>query len=135
MKKIIGIISILILAGVAYGVYKYYQPPADTASKKADYSLEADAFLAEFSTDESQADAKYMDQIVELHGEIQSIEKQGETYLVQLAADNPLSGIAIEFQPNQDLSQYSAQDDISLRARYSGYLMGAALVEGVIIQK
>jgi|GEM_PF-6232880 len=135
MKKILGIVFLLILAVVAYGVFKYYQPPADTANKNADYTVDADAFLVEFSSDETKANTKYMDQIVELHGKIQSVEKQGETYLVQLSSENPMSGIAIEFQPDQDLSQYSAKDDIALRARYTGYLMGAALVEGVIINK
>jgi len=78
--KIKIIVGLVILLGVSFFTYNYVMaPPKDIQSSKADISLSAANFSAEFSKNMSDAEKKYTDKIVGIEGSITEIEENGVT--------------------------------------------------------
>lgn len=80
MKKKVILIGIVILAIIAYFGYNYVMaPPKDISKSKVDIEITATEFAKEFSANEKIATNKYQEKVVEVKGEITSVEKNSIT--------------------------------------------------------
>lgn len=113
MKKKVFILG-LILIVVAFGVYKYvYQEHRDIASEDADYKATVGEIFTAFTTNDSLANAKYLDKTVALRGKISNIDFDTKIITV----DEKLSARFTE-----KLSEnIKPQDSITLKGRVTGY--------------
>lgn len=68
MKKILWIVVILLLIGVAGYFYVFHKPHRDIAGEKAELHLASSSLVQEYSSDEQSANAKYLDKVVEVEG-------------------------------------------------------------------
>lgn len=79
MKKVLGIALVLLLGGGAIALYLWNKPHRDPTQEKAAHQLEATALQQAFLTDIASAMETYLDQVVEVTGEI---TEAGPDYLV-----------------------------------------------------
>lgn len=80
MKKKVILIGIVILAIIVYFGYNYVMaPPKDISKSKVDIEITATEFAKEFSANEKIATNKYQEKVVEVKGEITSVEKNSIT--------------------------------------------------------
>lgn len=79
MKKIIPILLLFILAGLAIGYFMWNKPHRDISGSEADYTLSAEELFSFYSENEDSANTLYLEKVLQLKGEMQG----------QLNLDNP----------------------------------------------
>lgn len=113
MKKKVFILG-LILVGVGFGVYKYlYQGHRDIATEDANYTATVNNIFNAFTTNDSLANAKYLDKTVALRGKISNIDFENKIVTV----DEKVSARFTDKLPKT----IKPQDSINLKGRLVGF--------------
>ena len=132
MKKVLLVLLALAALGAGIGFYMFNKPLTSTQSMKTDYKIESNALLTAFEENEVEANAKYLDKVIEMTGEIDKVEIKDEKTSVYIATDNPPSSIIFQLeQPLEDLSEGQV---VTLKGICTGYLMDVVLVRAVLIK-
>ena len=122
IKKWLIAAVILLLAAVAVLWYLFTEKFDDTKTVKADYTVEAGAFMQEFKKDIRQANAKYTEKIIVVSGVISAIEMADTTANIKI--NDSLSGSYIIFTfQDQHLAEaraLKAGDRVSIKGSCSG---------------
>lgn len=121
-KKIaIGVGVGLVLAGGAYW-YIMNEKFEDTASTKADYTVNAAAFIEAFQAADSSSNAQYREKIITVQGRISEIEAADTT--VNIKFINPTTGsyIIFDFQATNagDAKILQVGDSVAIKGSCSG---------------
>lgn len=116
---LIGIIIIAAIGGVAW--YKLTKGFDDTATTKADYSMNAMDLIAEFKKNEAIANKKYAEKFISVQGKISSIEPVDTSLNVKMA-DSTGSYILFVFQQKDftEVQKLKEGDDVSIKGSCSG---------------
>ncbi|MEK8179659.1 hypothetical protein WMW71_04840 [Flavobacterium buctense] len=113
MKKKVFILG-LILVGVGFGVYKYlYQGHRDIATEEANYTATVNDIFNAFTTNDSLANAKYLDKTVALRGKISTIDFENKIVTVDEKVSARFTGKLPE--------SIKPQDSINLKGRLVGF--------------
>ena len=78
IKKIISLVLIFGIIGAVIAYKMYNKEHVNVAKTKSDISLSADEILNDFSSDESIANTKYLEKIIEVKGVISDIKIEKE---------------------------------------------------------
>ena len=123
-KIFIALFIILTIAGVVIAYYLYNLKPADMNRVKPDYILSSKSLLKEFEENEADANKKYINKVVEVTGEIASINSgESNSLNVSLKTGSNNSSVICTFASKDDLEGYKPGQEISIRGECSGYLM------------
>lgn len=107
MKRIVYILLAIACAGGAIGYYLWNKPQKDMQAAKADMAIDAAALFNEFNTDETAANAKYLDKTVAVSGKVKEVTKT-EDGTVKASLDTGSEfGVFCELDP---LSQHARTD-------------------------
>jgi len=113
MKKKIFILG-LILIVFGFGVYKYlYQGHRDIATEEANYTATVNDIFNAFTSNDSLANAKYLDKTVALRGKISTIDFENKIITV----DEKVSARFTDKLPES----IKPQDSINLKGRLVGF--------------
>lgn len=122
--KILILLVILGIGGASIGYYMYNKPHENIANKKADFSLSADDLMSEFETDEAAAREKYNDKMLELSGNVESVNKSSDGSLTVLFTNSGMSmgnvKAGIQKEEAEKVSNIKSGDQLSLKGRLSG---------------
>lgn len=129
MKKILIVIVVLaaIGAGIAYSIYN--KPHRDIATEEAAFALTADELFDAFEADEPAANAKYLDQTVEVTGEVAEVTENaaGQATITLTAANAMLGGVSTTMQEAGPATVEPGQT-VTVKCRCTGYLMDVILI-------
>lgn len=93
MKKIVFAVVLLALIGVGTGIYLFYKKP-ETVDDKKGIEVAAMALSKEFAADESAANAKYLNKVIEVTGTVAETENnQDGGLMVILDTGDPMAGV------------------------------------------
>lgn len=133
MKRIlIYILLLLITLGVFYAYYEYNRGPASLEKQTADLEISAEELLTSFLTDEQSANEKFLDKVVLVSGRIEGIEKEEKTNSIILDANDPMARIVCEMEALPP--SLKEGDQVSIKARCTGFLIDVILVQGVALE-
>lgn len=133
MKKIVIIVAILGLIGLVYGSFLYLKPTANLQHATPAYSLSAIELFSDYEKDETAANTKYLDKVLQVSGIIESVAENDDGILtITLDANNDLSGVICQLENHN--TTYKAGDSITLKGLCSGMLMDVVLVRCVAIK-
>ena len=122
LKKIgiAGLIALLIGGGVAW--YLFTQKFEDTATAKADYTVQAKALIDEFRKNDSAANKKYAEKIITVSGMVSAIEPADTTLNVKMADTTNGSYIIFAFQPQDfaSVKKITKGSNVSIKGSCSG---------------
>lgn len=128
----LGIIGIL-AAGI-FVVYVFLKPHRDVTNEKA-IPLTAQALYDAFKTNETEANAKYLNKAIELSGEVLDIttNQEGKT-VVNCKTNDPLVVINCTFKTSP--GALKAGDNIVFKGICTGYIPDANVVinEGILVK-
>ncbi|HMQ46098.1 MAG TPA: hypothetical protein PKA00_00095 [Saprospiraceae bacterium] len=133
MKNILIIIGVLAVAG-GIGAYMLYNKPHQNMEKaKAAFEMSAESLFSEYETDESAADAKYLDQIVQVQGQVKEVTKENGIVSVSLEAGGLMGGVNCELD---ELTKHARTDfqegeTVQFKCLCTGMLMDVVLVRCV----
>ena len=135
MKKLLIIVLILVAGAGSYGYYLYTKPRSGAADMKTAYITDAKSLLAEFSTDENSANAKYLGKAIEVSGTIRSIETDDRGTMNVSIETNEMGAVNCQFEKKDQMPELAAGKSINVKGVCSGYLLDVVLVDCVIENK
>ena len=89
---IIGIIAIIIIIAL-YAWYEYNRTVQGLNDVSADYTVNATALINEYVSNETTANQKYQNKILEVKGMIKTVEHNSGTGIVVLGDTTDMSGV------------------------------------------
>ena len=133
MKKIL---SILILAAIIFGSIAYYfyqKSPTSTNALKADYQLTANDLFTEFERDETAANTKYLDKIIEVTGIVKESSSGASNILkVTLDGGGIAFGVICQMENASKITKdFKEGDLVTFKGICTGMLMDVVLVRCV----
>lgn len=127
-KVALMLVFFLAMGGVLAGLYMYNLKDKDLKNVKPDFKMTATELQGAFEADEASAGAAYINKIIEVSGEVETV-KQGEnqTTVITFRTENPLSAVSCTFQAGSGTPDFTAGDQATIRGRCSGFLMDVLL--------
>ena len=105
----------LIIAG-SIGLYMFYMPHRDVQGEKASFTIGAEQLVTEFMNNESESNAKYLDNVVVVKGTVAEIsEDQLKQKVVVLKTKT--AGVSCTFieATNANAEKLSVGDQVSIK--------------------
>ena len=137
MRKYLPYLLLLAAIGAGIGAYQYNKPHKNINKASADFKLTATELFAEFENDETKAQEKYLDKIIQVSGRVSNISKTDqETSIITLESDHMLFGVQCELDAFSDHSTQVLPvegEELSLKGICSGMLSDVVLVRCVIL--
>lgn len=117
------IIGLLLLIIIAVGIYLYLisEKFGDTSGKKADFSVSANDFLTEFSSNLDAANTRYKDKYVSVSGRVSETDATATGEVNVKFADSTGNYIIFAFQDQDidDAKKLKAGDSVTIKANFS----------------
>jgi len=124
-KKIISLFIILTAgAGIGYAVNLYNEKSPDYSHVNPDIKISAVSFIHEYETNDSAANLKYLDRVVETEGTIKKIEKDEKGYYTVVLGDTAnLSSVrcSMDTLHNEDAAHLKAGSSATVRGKCTGF--------------
>ena len=133
MKPIIkyglGAVLAAILIGGYVGYKMWNKPHREVVNTEADVKLEATDLYTQYTTDETAANAKYLDKIVQVCGTVANLSNENNVVTIQLDAGDPMGGVLCELDPMSDHKRTDFQpgERVCFKGICNGYLSDVVL--------
>lgn len=121
------ILFLFLLAAVAaawYGYKEYTRTNKDLASAKADFVLMATDLIKEYESNDAASADKYNGKILEVNGQVKSVEKDDKGYYTVVIGDNTnMSSVrcAIDSTHEDKATGLISQSSVTVRGACTGY--------------
>ena|SRR5688572_7156058 len=136
MKKyIIYFIALVLIVGIG-GYYYVNKPKASLENKQPDVIISPQKLLQDFTTDEQQANAKYLDKIIEVSGKVSAKNvDQNKKISILMDTGDPMSSVTCELSSDQEEKSSSFEEGsfIEIKGKCTGILADIILVDCVIL--
>jgi hypothetical protein len=139
MKRLmIFLLLIIVLAGVWYGYRKYTADVPSLTDLKTDASVSAKDLIAAFEKDSASANKQYLGKILEVTGNIKSIEQ--EEAIVILGDNGSSSSVRCSIDSNfvKNISTLNIGSSTTIKGHCTGFNpdeMGMGLGSDVILNR
>lgn len=121
LKKLLLVKVLLLLIGIIAAWFIFTDKFEDTASARADYTVNALELIAEFKKSDSVANKKYSEKIITVNGKITSVETADTTVNLKITSPEG-SYIIFAFQQKEiaDVKKIKEGDSVSIKGSCSG---------------
>lgn len=136
-KRIIIGILVLGIIGAFVGYKMYNKPHVDVSEASADITISANKILEEFSSDETTANSKYLEKIIEVKGEVLELKTVKGLGIVTLKTNDDFGSVLCHLseEATKKINSLTQGQIISIKGICTGYLMDVILVKCEIINK
>lgn len=128
--------ALILIISIAYLYKEYNRAPADLTNVNPVEKLQADQLMKAFEKDEKMANQTYSGKVVEVTGEISSINNVADSLVsILLETGNPMHQISCTLAPSEipKIEKYGPNQMITIKGFCTGYLMDVELNRCVII--
>lgn len=133
LKIALIVITIIALSGAAAGFYMFNLKPKDLGKVKPDFIVTASELQSSFEENETAAALKYVNKIVEVSGEVGSVEPgENNSVNISLKTNSSFSSVICTFPSGAVSGSIKEGSQISIRGECSGYLMDVLLNNCVV---
>ncbi len=137
MKKNILLGILFLFLAAAYFAYQMYNKSHKNLNEiTADYILKPEIFLNEFEADETKAQTKYLNKVIQLEAQLLEIQKVGAQTIWILATGNPMSNIQCEMDEryiDNVKDKVNTGSTVTIQGICAGKLMDIVLNQAVCI--
>lgn len=142
MKRILKylIVAIVIIGtiGAVVGYYLFNKQQANLLDYKADFAITVDELCLAFETNETQANTRYLNKIIDVSGTIAEINNNADSSLtVTLREANAMSGVSCNIlKPDSSLkNSLVVGNKAIIRGACSGYNLDVALNNCFVVEE
>jgi Flp pilus assembly protein CpaB len=137
MKQMkIILLAVVILAAIAAGyvwLFIWNKPQTNVEQAKG-IQVEAKLLFQAYSSNEQQANAAYLEKIVEVTGEVKTVTRNAEGFMVVLLkTDDPMFGINCTLEQNEVVMKEG--ETVTLKGICTGYLTDVVVIRCIVIKK
>ena len=135
-KRTIIFLSVLVVALIvaAYVYYEYNKPHRSLGH--VDFSLGANELLSEFEMDESVANGKFLDKVIEVKGVVKEIIGSDTARTILLGDAEAMSSVscALTAATSGQVNEVHQGDSATIRGFCTGMLLDVQLVECEVVK-
>ena len=135
-KIAVGII-LLVSIGVMVALNLFHQPHIDVKTSDAGIVISTQDILNDYQEDESLANNKYADQIIQIKGVISDISIEDGSSIIIFKDENGLSSVMCHMSPEENLKVLKLKRDkqITVKGICTGYLLDMIMVRCIIVNQ
>ena len=132
-KNAAGALLCIMLLAAGYGYCFYNRHHMDVSEKNIDFNLTAQQAFDEFNLNENSSNKKYLNKVLKITGQVNSIEITNNNEIIQLNA-NELGGVSCLFSKKNIslLSGLKKGNTVVVKGLCTGFLMDVNLVDCVM---
>lgn len=132
-RKILIVLSIVVLCGVMYGVYVWNKPMRDVADETG-IPVTASVLYNDYIADETASNTKYLNRALEVTGVVADVKKNdaGATYVI-LQTEDPMFGINCTFK--EEPPGIAKGQTITLKGICTAYLDDVIVNQAIQVKK
>ena len=137
MRKYIIYIGLIAVAGTLAAFFMYNKPHESIKKAKPAYELNAGDIYSDFEADETLANEKYLDKVVQVSGTVvESSTTEDGIVSITLDGGGMLGGVICQLDEFSDheRTNYTAGETVTFRGKCTGMLMDVVLVRCVEVQ-
>lgn len=132
-KIIVLALSVAFIVGI-YAYFQYNKTHEDVTNVRPDIQVTAAELYADYSSNEENANQKYLGKLLEISGQISNIEIDTASSKIYLETEDVLAEIQCEMENDVDLSTLKIGDSVTLKGFCSGYLTDVVISRSIIVQ-
>jgi hypothetical protein len=127
MKKVLLVVVVVLLT-VAFFAYRYYNKPHRSLEDEAGIAVDASSLFQAFESNETEANALYLDKVIMVNGKVSSlsINQEGKQVVILETAD-PMFGVSCTLE--EPLVDIEIGTTIAIKGFCKGYLSDVVLTE------
>lgn len=135
LKNIVIVIFVLLVIGAFVGYKMYNKPHVNVAETNADILTTANKIIKDFSSDETTANVKYLEKIIELKGVVSETKKEKEKGIITLKTNDDFGNVLCHLSEisTEKINSIKVGQNITVKGICTGYLMDVILVKCEII--
>ena len=137
MKKYSIYLGLLGLIGVGIVYFIYNKPHQNIKKSKPDFKVEAVQLFNEFEINESDANTKYLDKLIEVNGTVRDVstDKDGNISVI-LDSDNEMAGVICQLDnmTTHKKTSFDIGEKVIFKGLCTGMLMDVILVRCVEVE-
>ena len=122
--------AIVCLLAAGWGYYQYQKPRVGTVDVTPVFRLSAEQLYNEYNTNETSADKKYNNKVVEVSGIVKDVQTTPHATNILLNTGAEPGGVSCSFQ-KAEKSKATVGEHITVKGRCTGFLMDVSLVDAV----
>jgi hypothetical protein len=134
VKKILFALIILAIGGGLFWKFVWNKSHTDTAVATSDVVITPQSLLEAFNTDETKANATYLDKIVEIKGKVSSINTPEKGSSFTLDTGDPMSGVICEFETADGAQGIAAGQEVTVKGFCTGKLSDIVLSRCTVVK-
>ena len=139
MKRfMILLVVIIVLVGVWYGYRLYTGKVPSLTEIKADARISATDLIAAFEKDSASANKQYLGKILEVNGNVKSVEKESATVSLGNAEGNSSVRCSIDSAFVKDIGTLNPGSAITIKGNCTGFMpdeTGLGLGSDVVLNR
>ena len=133
MKKNKILISVFVIILIAFylGYKMYNKPHINVSNTKSEITLSANTILKDFTTDEAAANAKYLDKIITITGEVLKINTEKNKGTITLKTNDNFGSILCHLSKKAtlNLNKIKKGQNVTIKGICTGYLMDVIIIK------
>ena len=131
-RRLLVTLPVLILLCITiWTIYEYKKPHASSEDKTTNIFIDATTLYNDFSKNETTANAKYLDKIIEVNGIVDNVQNTNGALVIMLNASQTMGGISCKMFDAKNAS-FKKGDKITIKGKCSGFLSDVNLVDCVV---
>lgn len=133
--KILLIGLILIIISLYFIINLYNKPFLDIEKSNPKIEITALEILNDYQADERLANEKYVDNLIQIKGEVADIKYENGTSVITLKGENDFSNIICRMLPEANLEVLKLKKgaQIMVKGVCTGYLLDVVMVRCILI--
>jgi hypothetical protein len=139
MKRFLVVLLIIIVLAAAWYGYKLYTGKVPSLTEvKADASISATDLITAFEKDSASANKQYLGKILEVTGNVKSIEKESATVSLGSAEGNSSVRCSMDSAFVKDISTLNVGSSVTIKGNCTGYMpdeTGLGLGSDVVLNR
>lgn len=113
----------LAIAGAIFGYFMWNKPHKDISAAKEDFTITADSFYKEYSMNETAANEKYLNKVIEVKGSVADLELENAdepTVALSTATEDMTISCGFKKELLKDVNKLKIGDKIKIKGKCDG---------------
>jgi len=129
-------ILIILLAGAFIVYLTIFQSSESSVEKTAvDIKISAEELVNSFESDEQEANARYLDKVLQVNGNIESISEDDMYISITLKKPEAISGVICSFDKSTlENTGFQTGNNITVKGICAGYLIDVVLTKCALVE-
>lgn len=128
LRLVLALIVVGAIAGIGTWLYVFKKADSNVASRKVDVEISAKDLVTSFETNETTANALFLDKVILVEGTIDSISEDSLGISINIKSPDEIAGVICTFSKGDaEKENFTLGHPVKVKGLCTGYLMDVVL--------